>query len=115
MPSMGITILYRFYVRPGAEAEFVRHWRTVTRWLRDHCGGLGSRLHRAADGTLIAYAQWPDAAARERAFAMVAPPGIEAARTAMRAMLVQPTTEETLIPIADELTRVAFAELESPS
>jgi hypothetical protein len=31
----------------------------MTRLIREQCGSLGSRLHRADDGTLVAYAQWP--------------------------------------------------------
>lgn len=29
------------------------------------CGSYGSRLHKCIDGTWLAYAQWPDAAARD--------------------------------------------------
>ena len=31
----------------------------LTELIRDEQGGLGSRLHRCADGHYFAYAQWP--------------------------------------------------------
>ena len=41
-------------------------WETLTQGIRAGRGGLGSRLHRAEDGTWVAYAQWPDRATWER-------------------------------------------------
>ena len=37
-----------------------------TRAIHAGCGSYGSRLHRATDGTWVAYARWPDAVTRER-------------------------------------------------
>ena len=37
-------------------------WEGFTRFFRDECGALGSRLHHGADGAFYAYAQWPSAA-----------------------------------------------------
>ena len=36
-----------------------RAWQELTKLIRDERGGLGSRLHRCADGHYFAYAQWP--------------------------------------------------------
>lgn len=33
--------------------------------IRDHRGGLGSRLHGDSSGWIVAYAQWPNVAAWE--------------------------------------------------
>ncbi len=35
--------------------------------IRDNCGGLGSRLHKADNGSFIAYAQWKNKAMWENA------------------------------------------------
>lgn len=61
-------ILYRWRIRPGLEEEFVEAWTEVTRYYAEHRGSLGSRLHRGGDGIWYAYAQWPSAEHRERAF-----------------------------------------------
>ena len=112
MSGAGFAVLYRFRVRQGSEADFAVDWAVVTRWLRDHRGGLGSRLHRAEDGTLVAYAQWPSSAARDAAFAAGdhnTPSEVVQARAGMRAVLTAPTTEERLMPLADELALVPAA------
>jgi heme-degrading monooxygenase HmoA len=53
-------VIYRWKVVPGGETEFVSAWEALTHRLRDEAGALGSRLHRAEDGSFLAYAQWPD-------------------------------------------------------
>jgi quinol monooxygenase YgiN len=61
----GFAVVYRWRLKPGAEAAFQDAWARTTRAIcRDH-GGLGSRLHRVQDGTWLAYAQWPDRQAWE--------------------------------------------------
>ena len=52
--------LYHWKIKPDSEAKFQAGWRRKTIEIRDHCGGLGSRLHRAEDDTFYAYAQWKD-------------------------------------------------------
>ncbi len=52
--------LYEFKVKPGLEAQFEKNWHLGTVAIREHRGSLGSRLHKAQDGTYIAYAQWPN-------------------------------------------------------
>lgn len=39
----------------------------MTLEIRDTCDGLGSRLHKAEDGTFVAYAQWKDKETWEKA------------------------------------------------
>lgn len=56
----GFVALYRWRVDPAKEAAFVAAWTELTELIREHQGGRGSRLHRANDGTLYGYAQWPD-------------------------------------------------------
>lgn len=56
-----ICVLIEFVVKPGQEDAFVTAWTELTRYIRQHFGSLGSRLHRADDGRYLGYAQWPDA------------------------------------------------------
>ncbi|MEU0336729.1 antibiotic biosynthesis monooxygenase [Streptomyces sp. NPDC006193] len=58
-------VIYRWRLHEGAEEQFAAGWHRVTRAMHRHCGSYGSRLHRADDGTWVAYARWPDAGARE--------------------------------------------------
>jgi heme-degrading monooxygenase HmoA len=59
--------LYRWKLKPGQEARFREGWRRRTDEIRRRFGSGGSRLHRAEDGTWVAYAQWPDRQTWERA------------------------------------------------
>lgn len=52
--------LYRWKLIEGQEDRFKEGWHRRTQEIRRKCGSLGSRLHRAEDGTWLAYAQWPD-------------------------------------------------------
>lgn len=61
--GVGFAVLYRWRIDETKRQEFVEAWATVTREIREHCGGLGSRLHRTPDGLYCAYAQWPSRAA----------------------------------------------------
>lgn len=55
-------ILYRWQVRDGHDEAFRQGWRDLTESIRARCGSFGSRLHRADDGSWVAYALWPDRA-----------------------------------------------------
>ena len=52
--------LYHWRVKTGKEGNFQEGWHQRTLEIYRQCGSLGSRLHRADDGTWFAYAQWPD-------------------------------------------------------
>jgi len=52
-------IYFRWKVASGREPDFERTWLELTELIRDEQGGLGSRLHRCAEGHYFAYAQWP--------------------------------------------------------
>ena len=52
-------VIYKFTVKPDHEDQFRRHWIAVTKFLYEHAGSLGSRLHRVNPGEYIGYAQWP--------------------------------------------------------
>lgn len=59
-------VVYRWRVRPEKEQLLVDGWHRVTLAIRQECGSYGSRLHRADDGTWVAYARWPDRETREK-------------------------------------------------
>lgn len=85
-------VIYRFRVEPEDEQAFLDAWTRLTELIRDHRGGRGSRLHRADDGLLYAYAQWPSREAWEADGRL--PPEANALLATMRA-----TTAERLDPI----------------
>ena len=62
----GFAVIYRWRIHPGHEEDFVTAWEALTLGIRAERDGLGSRLHRAEDGTWVAYAEWPDRGAWER-------------------------------------------------
>ena len=68
--GLGFCVIYRARIRPGMEAQYIAAWSTLTSLIRAERGGLGSRLHKGADGIWYAYAQWPSAQARSDAFAL---------------------------------------------
>lgn len=60
--------VYAWRVKPGHEERFRAAWRRGTRAITRIYGSFGSRLHRAADGRFIGYAEWPDKATWRAAF-----------------------------------------------
>ena len=91
--------LYRWRLRPGAEAAFVAAWTDATRDLLG-AGSLGSRLHRGDDGLWYGYAQWPDAHRRDAGFATL---GASPASARMRECVAETLPPVALTPVADFL------------
>jgi catechol 2,3-dioxygenase-like lactoylglutathione lyase family enzyme len=52
-------VIYRWRLEPNLVDDFCLAWEEMTHLIRAYRGGLGSRLHRLADGSYLAYAQWP--------------------------------------------------------
>src|SRR5262245_13708359 len=106
MEQVGFAVIYRWRVAPDQEAAFIAAWGKLTELIAARRGGLGSRLHRAADGTFVAYAQWPSEeawrAAGERNKTEVLD---EAAVAAMRGAILERFDEVRLTPLADMLVR----------
>lgn len=50
---------YRWRLKVGREETFRALWEAGTQLFIDEQHTLGSRLHKADDGTYFAYAQWP--------------------------------------------------------
>ena len=61
------SVIYTFEVKPGSENDFVKAWSALTQLIKEHAGSGGSRLHKAATGNYVAYAQWPDRQTWEQA------------------------------------------------
>lgn len=99
--GLGFCVIYRVRLHPGQEARYIAAWSALTARLRAQRGGLGSRLHKGADGIWYAYAQWPSAQARADAFAR---PSVDAAAQAeMAACVLEQLPEICLEPVADLL------------
>lgn len=92
--------VYRWKLRAGQERKFREGWRRRTAEIYRKCGSLGSRLHRAEDGTWVAYAQWPDKATWEAA-RRVAVADAEAAD--MMKASVEVSFPEMLLEVAEDL------------
>lgn len=79
MTQKEFAVIYRWSVDPAHEADFRERWTRGTERLK-HLGSFGSCLTREANGDFIAFARWLSEAAREAAFAVIAPlepwPGI---------------------------------------
>ena len=101
----GFAVIYRFRIKPGLEPQFIAAWERATHAIRTQRGGLGSRLHRAGDGSLLAYAQWPSREAWETA-RTAEPPDPEASAL-MREAIAESEPPLLLDPISDLLVRAA--------
>ena len=55
-----LIVIYRWKLTEGREEVFRQGWYEMTESIYRTRGSMGSRLHRAEDGTWVAYAQWPD-------------------------------------------------------
>lgn len=93
-------VLYRWKLRSGAEPEFRDAWRAATVAIRARYGTFGSRLHRADDDEIVAYALWPDRASWEAARELPSVAPEAAAR--MRACIEQ-SVSTTPLDVVDNL------------
>lgn len=64
-------VIYEFKIRTGKEDIFRAAWHDVTKEFAEKHGSLGARLHRSDEGTLIAYAQWPDRSSWEKSHIII--------------------------------------------
>jgi quinol monooxygenase YgiN len=99
--QIGFAVIYRWRLHPGKEEQFRRAWKAVTLALRKERGALGSRLHRADDGTWIAYAQWPDRSTWERSRKM--DPVDSSAAENMHEAIAESRPPLLLDPVSDHL------------
>ena len=91
--------LYQWKLHADRESDVVAAWSERMQVLKG-LGSFGSRLHRGDDGWWYGYAQWPDVATRERAFALV---DDDAIYERMRAAVIERLPEVVLDPVPDFL------------
>lgn len=58
-------VIYRGYVKLGREEDYKKLWHMIASYFIKHRGAIGSCLHKAEDGSWVAYSRWPDKAARD--------------------------------------------------
>jgi heme-degrading monooxygenase HmoA len=92
--------LYRWRLKEGREERFREGWRRLTAEIYGRRGSRGSRLHRAEDGTWVAYAQWPDRRTWESASGAEAA-DVEAAR--MMRESIESSHPAVLMEVSDDL------------
>lgn len=80
-----LSVILEFEPLVGKEDEFISSWTECTKVIYENFGSLGSRLHRSAGGSFIAYAQWPNEDAYEKSSNW--PDDLVAVRNRMRAVL----------------------------
>lgn len=96
--------LYRWDLKEGQEERFREGWRRLTAEIQERRGSRGSRLHRAEDGSWVAYAQWPDRQAWESA-ARVETVDVEALK--MMRESVEVSHPPVLMEVVDDLLEPA--------
>jgi quinol monooxygenase YgiN len=97
----GFAVIYRWKVNPAKVDQFKLAWATLTHEIRNHAGGLGSRLHVSVDGTWYAYAQWPSRQAWQSA--SVTTEASETAHALLADAIEERLPEIELVPEADLL------------
>ena len=101
MTTVSFAVIYRWRLKRGREGEFRSAWERLTKAICKERGGRGSRLHRADDGTWLAYAHWPERARWERARELESPDKQAAAQ--MRSCIDEAMPPLPLELIADML------------
>ena len=62
------SVIYRFELRPDQEIVYQACWDKITDYFIEHCGAVGSCLHKGEGGLWVAYSRWPDKATRDAAW-----------------------------------------------
>lgn len=58
-------VIYRGFIYPHRDEAYRTAWKTIADHFIQHCGALGSTLHRSAEGEYIAYSRWPNRETRD--------------------------------------------------
>jgi heme-degrading monooxygenase HmoA len=105
-------VIYRWRVKSDKEAVFLEGWAELTEAIYRTRGSLGSRLHRAADGTWVAVAQWPSEEVLRRSRELG--PADEAAWKKMAEGSEEFLGEEHLEVVVDRLREAPFEDEARP-
>jgi quinol monooxygenase YgiN len=99
MARAQFAVVYRWRLVEGRERDFELAWARLTERLRAERGGLGSCLHRAEDGSFVAYARWPDRATWQRSRDAGA---VDAAAAGRMGEAIAETFEPLLLDLLDD-------------
>tara|TARA_B100000678_G_scaffold174637_1_gene145646 strand:+ start:1665 stop:2000 length:336 start_codon:yes stop_codon:yes gene_type:complete len=97
MPDSRLATFFHWRIDPAQRDAFVAAWAEVTHALKRH-GSHGSALFERGDGSLCAFARWPDAQTRDRAFADV---DAATARRTMRDAIVEELARMDMAALCD--------------
>lgn len=92
--------LYRWKIKNGSEEKFKEGWHRRTVEIYKKCGSLGSRLHKAEDGTWVGYAQWKN---KENWTAMSKIPVDDIEAKEMMAESIEESLPSLFMEVADDL------------
>lgn len=106
--SMSFKYIFQIKVRPGEDAEFIRHWHNGSVPIQKSPGALGTRLHKklGEDGVYIAIAEWASKEARAAAFASLDDPNNPLAEEHSKWKENEDFGEVTLLAEVEEIDRV---------
>lgn len=97
---MKFAAIYRWRVKPGHEEACRESWRKLTVAIQKKFRTGGSRLHRADDGSFVAYAIWPD---RETYDASRTAPSADADAASAFRDTIDGAVETTKVDVLDDL------------
>lgn len=90
-------IIYHWKLKPGATfEEFQKVWHEGSLAIYKERGSFGSSLHKANDGTLVAYARWPNKEAWQKMMS-------ETAKTSGNKKLVESVEPPIELDLIDDL------------
>lgn len=101
--GVGFIVIYRWRLHADKEKQFQQVWSRNTPRIIERCGGLGSRLHKAEDGTWLAYAQWPNKETWERSYSV--PDWDPDGGKLMQEAIIERLPRILLNPVADFLVK----------
>lgn len=98
-------VIYTFTIKPELTDQFIAAWSAMTELIKNHEGGLGSRLHKKSETEYIAYAQWPSKEHWKNAGGNL-PSSVEAVRKAMRESCIESKTLFEMDMVEDLLSEI---------
>lgn len=102
-------VIYKGAIPPQDEARYRALWSMVAAFFIEHRGAMGSRLHKTADGMLLAYSCWPNQKARDDSWPKDGEPNasfpedIKLAIKEMKSLALEPFEEIPMQVLEDKL------------
>lgn len=63
-----LAVIYRCHIKENHIDSYKQDWEKVARYFIAEKGAIGSVLHRAQDGSWVAYSRWPNPELRDAAW-----------------------------------------------